>query len=780
MIKRILSVAITLFAFMQIQAAVVITESAGWIESAYVEWSPLAGADSYNIYYKEASEADDAFKKIDGMLIREYAACFRADMVGLKAGNYILKVVPVSGETEDASNAAVTGNLEVKAHAREGFAFSQNSKYKTASGAYNNDGTLKSTANVIYVTNANANTVELNVVTSSKGAVTTCKGIGEILSAKQKGYDTTPLSIRIVGELKIASMSAQVDSKGYLVVKGKSADTELNITVEGIGEDAVINGGGFLIRNAGNVEIRNLGVMNFSDDGISLDTDNVNIWIHHIDFFYGKNKGGDQDKGDGSLDVKSNSKYVTLSFNHFWDSGKSSLCGMTSESGPNYITYHHNWFDHSDSRHPRVRTMTVHVYNNFFDGIAKYAVGATMGASVFVENNYFKNTKNPMLISKQGTDILNDSDGSGTFSGEAGGIIKAYGNYLDAASSTSDRYKPYSSSNTTHFDAYIASSRDETVPNTVKTLSGNNTYNNFDTNSSIMYAYNVETAENAMNTVKTYAGRVNGGDLKFTFTDADAASYAVNSDISSKVANYSSSIKSIGFGDLLGGDNGGTDGGDGNGDGNGDGGNNGDGGTIPTGDVVHNFTENGTSSTFFNITGSTSTGKTSPSFNGLSLTTCLKIESGSKTLIAFALTEEATLTLVFNNAGKTVKINGVEETPDSNGLITQELTPGDYEIMRGNGEAYLFYMSIKYKETTGIENTENNQFSLYPNPVVDKLYINSDAEIQRIEIFGLAGNLIQRINGNVSEIDMTSLNAGSYLVRIYSDRGITGKVIIKN
>ena len=87
---------------------------------------------------------------------------------------------------------------------------------------------------------------------------------------------------------------------------------------------------------------------------------------------------------------------------------------MKSESGPNYITYHHNWFDHSDSRHARVRTMSVHMYNNYYDGNAKYGAGSTMGSSLFIQNNYFRNCKNPMLSSNQGTDAL----GEGTFSGE--------------------------------------------------------------------------------------------------------------------------------------------------------------------------------------------------------------------------------------------------------------------------------------------------------------------------------------------------------------------------
>ena len=147
---------------------------------------------------------------------------------------------------------------------------------------------------------------------------------------------------------------------------------------------------------------------------------------------------------------------------------------MKSESGENFITYHHNWFDHSDSRHPRVRSMTVHVYNNYFDGVSKYGVGATTGANVFVENNYYRNTSRPMMISGQGT----DASGDGTFSGETGGMIKSYGNvYAEKASN----FKLVThKTNATSFDCYEADTRNEQVPSSYVTVSGKTSYNNFD------------------------------------------------------------------------------------------------------------------------------------------------------------------------------------------------------------------------------------------------------------------------------------------------------------
>ena len=169
-------------------------------------------------------------------------------------------------------------------------------------------------------------------------------------------------SSRIIGCIKASDMDKFSSSAQGLQIKGKRAYSEMNITIEGIGEDATFKGFGMLVRGTKSIELRNFAVMLAKDDAISIDTNNSHTWVHNIDFFYG-NTGGDADqaKGDGSLDAKAKSTFQTFSFNRFWDCGKVSLCGMSGETTESLITYHHNWFDHSDSRHPRVRTMTVHV-----------------------------------------------------------------------------------------------------------------------------------------------------------------------------------------------------------------------------------------------------------------------------------------------------------------------------------------------------------------------------------------------------------------------------------
>jgi pectate lyase len=521
-----------------------ISNGGGWFESAYVEWSPVSNAVGYNVYVKSASAADSAYVQLDNELIRQYSEYWRADAVGLSAGDYVMKVE--SKLTNGTTISSVSDTITVEANDRSGFAFSDASTYKTGSGAYNEDGTLKSNAKVIYITSETAATVTLDVITSSSGKIQTGVGIGQILTLRQKGYDTTPLAIRFIGQVTDSDMNEQLNSSGYLQVKGKSSYKEMNMTLEGIGEDATAYGWGILIRNSGNLEIRNMAMMLFPDDGISLDTDNCNIWVHNNDILYGAaGSDADQVKGDGSADVKGASTYVTLSYNHFWDSGKCSLCGM-KDTTEFFVTYHHNWFDHSDSRQPRIRVASVHVYNNYFDGISKYGVGTTKGSSAFVEANYFRHCKYPLMSSLQGTDAL----GEGTFSDEEGGMIKAFNNKIENASSIiyANSDTGTTKANAKSFDAYLALTRNESVPSSYKTIAGSTTYNNFDINNDLGVSQSdIDDKNNVEEIVTNSAGRLNQGDFTWEFTDSvDDTSSDVNTALMSKITSYTTGLVSVG------------------------------------------------------------------------------------------------------------------------------------------------------------------------------------------------------------------------------------------
>ena len=608
-----------------------ITEAKGWQESAYLKWAPFEGASSYNVY------VDD--KKIDAQLIRQYASYYRADVLGLKAGTYSVKVVPVNAEGAEITGANTASNLVVKSYNREGFA---HFKYDGV-GAYNNDGTLKAGAKVLYITAKTAKTVSTTVNT---GKLETITGLQAIIDAYQKGEDTTPIVFRIIGKVSLSDLDRISSSAEGLQIKGKGAHSEMNMTFEGVGDDATVYGFGFLLRNTKSVEFRNFAIMRCLDDAMSLDTDNSHVWIHNMDLFYGK-KGGaaDQAKGDGTVDIKGDSQYITVAYNRFWDNGKASMCGMTSESGPNYITYHHNWFDHSDSRMARIRTMSVHMYNNYYQHNDVYGIGATSGSSIFMESNYFDAVKRPIMSSLQGTDAMGD----GTFSGEKGGLIKAYGNVF-ANKPANFSYIPYAENNTS-FDAYEVSNPSEQVPTSVKTLVGGTSYDNFDTNPSLMYAYTADKAEDVPSIVEGFygAGRLNHGDIDFVIPDETVVTNGHQQPwpaLASLLDAYTSGVVKV-FGESDASGEGGSAGGGSTGGSTGGS----EGGSTVTpieGTVLVTFTDSKPSSSIVTVSGNYATNKGTATIDGTSYSTCVKMESATN--ISVTVDKKVTMTLYFSSA----------------------------------------------------------------------------------------------------------------------------------
>ncbi|ABQ04263.1 pectate lyase family protein [Flavobacterium johnsoniae] len=897
-----------------------INEASGWLESVFVKWQPVSNAQTYNVYYTGGGLVD---QKIDNELIRSYGTYFRADIPGLKAGSYTVKIKPVISGVE--GTGTTTSSLTVKAHDRSGFAFA-NSRIP---GAYNADGTPKSNAVILYITQQTKNTVSLTVTGASANP---CVGLQTILDGYKKGKDTRPLIIRLVGQ--ITDLSYMMN--GDLVIENNN-NAASYITMEGIGNDATAEGWGIRVKNASNIEIRNIGIMNVDSgegDNIGLQQDNDYVWVHNCDFFYGKpGSDADQIKGDGALDCKK-STYVTFSYNHFWDNGKSNLLGLSEGTTEGlFITYHHNWYDHSDSRHPRIRYYSAHVYNNYYDGNSKYGVGSTLGSSVFVEANFFRNCKYPMLTSMQGTDVYNGA--TGTFSSEDGGTIKAYNNTM----SGQNRFVGYNATTyPVEFDAYVAATRNETISSTIKSKKGAKTYNNFDTNSSVMYTYTPESPENAKTTVMQYAGRVSGGDFQWTFNNAvDDTADGVNIGLRDALNAYQTSLVSIqggtnppagnqtltstsnnnqtvtsgtAIGTIVftwGGDatdatvtglpasglsfvknttaktititgtptaavtysiaTTGSAGTPATGTGTitvnaagtqtltstnnnsqtvasgtainsivftwggtaadaavtglpasgisfvkntsaktititgtptatvsysitttGTGTAATGSGTItvttgnPAGDEIHNFTTSGKTSDFYTITGNLSTTKGTVTYNGLTLTQCLKIESA--TSITFTTTQASTLTLVFVEAAGTIKVDNVDKTA-SNGIVTVSLAAGNHTIAKKD-TSNLFYMVTAYNTATlktvhpeSLDTASSKPF-LYPNPVSGTLYLSDqNQKVEKVQIYNVLGVLVKTSQKGNESIDLGSLASGTYLAKIFTTDGSISQTIVK-
>ncbi|MFC4592042.1 pectate lyase family protein [Sphaerisporangium corydalis] len=227
---------------------------------------------------------------------------------------------------------------------------------------------------------ASVNALGTNGTTGGAGGPTVTVTTGAALAdyVGRKG----PYVIRLSGRVQVDDMLTVVADKSIL----------------GVGSTAEITGGGLQLgsttRPGNNVIIRNITFTDASDDSISVTNKAHHVWIDHNDLSNGF---------DGLLDIKRESDFVTVSWNHFHDHSKTTLLGhsdtYTADIGKLRVTYHHNFFDGTAQRHPRVRFADpVHVFNNYYRDNALYGVASTENAGVLVEGNYFQNVAYPIYV----------------------------------------------------------------------------------------------------------------------------------------------------------------------------------------------------------------------------------------------------------------------------------------------------------------------------------------------------------------------------------------------
>ena len=246
---------------------------------------------------------------------------------------------------------------------------------------------------------------------------------------------TVSTSAALISNMQ-ASGARVIRVSGSIAISGMQK-VAANKTIIGVGSTAAITGGGLNVASVSNVIIRNINFRNWSDDGINVQY-STRVWIDHNTFSNGY---------DGAVDIKRASDYVTVSWNRFFDHDKTMLLGHSDDNGSEdrghlRVSYHHNFFDGTNQRHPRVRFGNpVHVYNNYYRSIGSYGVASTCGAGVLVEGNYFENTDDPYHLgegsSPAGSLVARNNFFTGSGSGQAGGSVASipYSYSLDAASS---------------------------------------------------------------------------------------------------------------------------------------------------------------------------------------------------------------------------------------------------------------------------------------------------------------------------------------------------------
>ena len=227
---------------------------------------------------------------------------------------------------------------------------------------------------------------------------------------------------------------------------------------------------------------------------------------------------------------------------------------------------------------------------------------------------------------------------------------------------------------------------------------GGTAYNNFDTDSQLMYAYDAVAADQVPALVTGYygAGRLNHGDFSYTFADNvgdDTADSAYDTKLGSLLDNYQSTLVGI-FGDESAGSGeqgGGESGGEGGGD-------------TPEGTILASF-DSTPSHSMFTVGGSYGDGKIT--YDGVYYKKGVKLDS--KGSITFTPTRNYQMTLIMGTAksGKDVKMNGtvttVTGTENAEGKY-YELQPiaisagTEYVLTKGSAEGLVMLIKLEPTE----------------------------------------------------------------------------------
>ena len=490
-----------------------ITSCSGLNESGYVEFEKLSVAEDYLIYVKSNSTN---YIKLDykNVYVQELAnGKMRADLLGFSKGTYDVKVVPIVDGLEKDGLSSVC-RLEMVAYDRSGYA---HFNYNDGVGAYKDDGTLKDNAIIIYVTDENKNNV-MSTVDEIQSAMFTvpglnikAEGIGWWINNAQYskqgsntysetgsllGFDSLndehPIVIRIVGKVTAPDGLTAYDSTNQGGTVGDNGNMARmknlkNVTIEGVGYDAEIEGWGihFICSDTtGNrgksFEARNLTFDQYTEDALGMEgvqestkiTASVErCWIHHITFLPGycaNPAESDKAEGDGSCDFK-RGQYYTMSYCYYENCHKTNLIGSSDSSLQYNISFHHNIWYNCGSRIPLLRQANLHFYNNYVYGnIAKQEYVNPVGQTVKVGLSYVSSLRaNCYMYSEN-----NYYEGCKQVVDAASGA-KMYGNVYLACFSSNDVLPQTATSRTQEFTSNCA-------------YNGTN-YANFDTNSQLFY-----------------------------------------------------------------------------------------------------------------------------------------------------------------------------------------------------------------------------------------------------------------------------------------------------
>lgn len=118
-----------------------------------------------------------------------------------------------------------------------------------------------------------------------------------------------------------------------------------------------------------------------ASDGIQIRDGASDVWVTHCDFGAGD---------DGALDITRGATDVTVSWSRFHDHDKVMLVNGEEAATIPEVTLHHNFFDSTNQRNPRLVRAKVHAYNNYLSRWTGIGMQAAEDSELLSEGNVFE------------------------------------------------------------------------------------------------------------------------------------------------------------------------------------------------------------------------------------------------------------------------------------------------------------------------------------------------------------------------------------------------------
>ena len=132
-------------------------------------------------------------------------------------------------------------------------------------------------------------------------------------------------------------------------------------------------------------------------------------------------------------------------------------------------------------------------------------------------------------------------------------------------------------------------------------------------------------------------------------------------------------------------------------------------------------------------------------------------------------------------ATKTITITGTINLPPDlySCNMIQDINNNPSNMATQQFDGTVLGVQVIVQAASGIDDVVANQLQIFPNPAKEEIFIKSDLQIEKVEIYSLTGALLLSENNFNEKISVSALSRGVYLLKVFTDKGVIINKIVK-